>query len=86
MAANNVLRCIVTAFGTLATSGCGSADEDQYGIGYRDGYATGYNTACEIRATMIHGTWDDEEYSRGFADGQSAGVVACNHDREQGSL
>ena len=53
----------------------------QYGIGYRDGYAVGYNTACEIRATMIHGTWEEPEYSRGYSDGQTAGILVCNSDR-----
>jgi hypothetical protein len=26
-------------------------------------YATGYNTTCKIRATLIEGDWDDEHYT-----------------------
>ena len=46
-----------------------------------DGEAVGYNTTCEIRATLIEGDWDDENYSRGYADGIAGGIAACNADR-----
>ena len=68
----------------LALTACGGADEEAYNRGYDDGYAVGYNTACEIRATMIEGDWSDEDYSRGYAEGQTDGTIACNVDREAG--
>ena len=65
-------------------SSCGGDDEEAYDRGYDDGFAVGYNTACEIRATLIDGDWSDEDYSRGYAEGQSDGTIACNADREAG--
>lgn len=65
----------------LALLGCGADKEERYDAGYSDGYAVGFNTACEIRATMIAGDWDSAEYSRGYADGQSAGTIDCNNSR-----
>lgn len=34
-----------------------------YDQGRDDGYAVGYNTACEIRATAINGDWKSDEYA-----------------------
>lgn len=73
---------LILAF--IALSGCGSQSEERYDLGYSDGYAVGYNTACEIRATLIEGDWKNEHYSRGYADGQTAGTIACNEDRRRG--
>lgn len=71
---------------SIALSSCGeigkNADE-RYDVGYSDGYAVGYNTACEIRATLIEGDWKDEDYSRGYAAGHTDGVIACNDDRKK---
>lgn len=69
---------------SLALTACGGVDEEAYDSGYSDGYAVGYNTTCEIRATIIEGDWSDEDYSRGYADGQTAGTIACNADKEAG--
>lgn len=66
----------------LSLTGCGGVDEEAYDRGYSDGYAVGYNTTCEIRATMIEGDWSDEDYSRGYAEGQTEGTIACNADKE----
>lgn len=77
------LRILSSAF-TLTS--CGGIDEDAYDSGYEDGYAVGYNTTCEIRATMIEGDWSNEDYSRGYADGQTAGTIACNADKEAGVI
>lgn len=49
-------------------AGCENADE-RYDVGFDDGYAVGYNTTCEIRATLIDGDWDSENYKAGYADG-----------------
>jgi hypothetical protein len=67
----------------LSLTACDSADE-RYDAGYHDGYAVGYNTACEIRATLVEGAWNPY-YARGYADGQTAGVIACNRDRKAGN-
>lgn len=64
-------------FLALVLTACG-AGEDWHGIGYRDGYAVGYNTACQIRATPIHGEFDRGEYARGYSEGMTAGVADCN--------
>lgn len=77
-------RGVAAALLLSALSGCTSeADrEDRYGVGYRDGYAVGYNTTCEIRATLVEGAWDDPDYARGYADGQTAGTIDCNTSRQ----
>ena len=70
----------------LALSACEGVDEEAYDRGYDDGYAVGYNTTCEIRATMIEGDWADEDYSRGYAEGQTDGTIACNADKDAGNV
>jgi len=52
--------------------------EDKYDVGYDDGYASGYNTTCKIRATMIEGDWDNKSYSNGYNAGYRDGSIACN--------
>jgi len=56
--------------------------EERYDVGYDDGYASGYNTACEIRTTLIEGDWGNEHYSRGYSEGQTAGINACNQEKQ----
>ena len=67
----------------IALAGCGDPEE-RYDAGYGDGYAVGYNTACQIRATMIEGAFDNADYSRGYSVGQTDGIIACNRDKEAG--
>ena len=65
---------------TLVAAGC----EDKaavYDSGYSDGYAVGYNTACQIRQTLIEGNWSSEAYSKGYSAGKVAGINACNTKR-----
>ena len=69
----------------LTLTACDNSDE-RYDAGYSDGYAVGYNTACEIRATMVEGAFSNSSYAQGYADGQTAGVVACNEDRKAGRI
>lgn len=57
---------------------------ERYDAGYSDGFAVGYNTACEIRATLVEGDFGNADYARGYADGQTAGTMACNDDRRRG--
>lgn len=57
--------------------------EDRYDSGYSDGYAAGYNTTCEIRATIIEGDWSDENYTNGYEDGYLEGSEACLSTKSQ---
>ncbi len=52
---------IIVAFAVLP--GCGQNADACYDYGYSDGYAAGYNTTCEIRATLVKGDWNDKHYS-----------------------
>ena len=54
--------------------------EDRYDSGYSDGYATGWNTTCQIRATMIEEDWDSESYSEGYRDGYAQGSIDCQKE------
>ena len=81
-----MVRYILIVSVGLLLAGCGKSDEEMHDVGYSDGYAVGYNTACEIRATMINGDFDNEAYSRGYNQGNSAGKVACNNDRRSGTV
>jgi len=65
-------------FVALLIQGCFSGEED-YEYGYDDGYAAGYNTTCNIRATMIKGDWDNKNYSNGYRDGYADGSFACRN-------
>ena len=60
----------------LSLFGCESADS-RYDAGFNDGYAVGYNTTCEIRATLVEGDWDDDNYSAGYRDGYAEGAIDC---------
>ena len=61
-------------------SGCNKDDaDDRFDVGYSDGYAVGYNTECQIRATLIESDFDDEDYSRGYTAGIVHGKTACRN-------
>ena len=62
--------------------GCENSQE-RYRAGRQDGYAVGYNTACEIRATLAGNDWSSENYSRGYADGIEEGIIDCNSERKR---
>ena len=64
---------------------CSNAEE-RADVGYDDGYAVGYNTACEIRATLVHGDFKNEHYATAYARGQSDGIMACQADRRAGKV
>lgn len=76
-----MVRLSVLAIILLSIVAC--KEEDKFDAGYDDGFATGYNTACEIRATMIEGDWDSPTYSRGYTQGNAAGVIECNRCRDK---
>jgi hypothetical protein len=61
----------------LLLSAC--SNEDKFDVGYDDGYAAGYNTTCEIRATMVEGDWDNQSYSRGYKKGYETGSQDCKN-------
>ena len=64
----------------LMVSGCEDKDA-AHSSGYKDGYAVGYNTACQIRKTLINGDWSSESYSKGYQAGMVDGINACNATR-----
>ena len=70
---------------TIVLIGCKN-DEKTFDAGYDDGYATGYNTQCQIRPTMIYGHFDSEEYSRGYNTGKYDGAQACIVDRKNNNI
>jgi hypothetical protein len=57
----------------IILSACSQADK------YDDGYATGYNTTCKIRATLIEADWDNESYSKGYRQEYQTGSIACKN-------
>jgi len=71
---------LLTVISSLVLLGCDDSEE-RYNAGYSDGYAVGYNTACQIRATLVEGEYSNADYARGFAQGQTDGIIACNADR-----
>lgn len=83
MQASRASILIATACFNLAA--CSNAEE-RTDVGYDDGYAVGYNTACEIRATLIDGDFANEHYAAAYARGQSDGIVACQADRKAGTV
>jgi hypothetical protein len=66
--------CIYVCFAALV--GCDQF-RDKSDIGYSDGYAVGYNTTCEIRATLVEGDWRNKSYSQGYDRGYIDGANAC---------
>ena len=67
---------LVAAIALVALAGCDDKAA-KYDSGRADGYAVGYNTACQLRATLITGDWSSEAYSKGYAAGVTAGITAC---------
>ena len=68
---------ILGSLSLLFVSGCDSKDWSD--AGYSDGFAVGYNTTCEIKATLIEGNWDNEEYSEAYEVGYADGAIACRN-------
>ena len=62
----SIISPITLLFCLLTSCGSDRPDADgMYDSGFSDGYATGYNTTCQIRATLIN-DYDDENYRRGY--------------------
>jgi hypothetical protein len=74
---------LLSFVGAALVAACGES-VDQADVGYDDGYAVGYNTACEIRTTLISGNFENVEYASAYARGQTDGIIACNEDRRAG--
>ena len=60
---------------------CGDSADSRFDAGYSDGYASGYNTECKIRSTMIEGDWDDKNYTSGYNAGRVDGAADCRAER-----
>lgn len=74
-------RCSIGLFAlAVLLAGCSNAEERE-DVGYDDGYSVGYNTTCQIRATLIDGDFKNEAYATAYARGLSDGIVACQTDR-----
>ena len=58
-------------------TGCFESSTSAYERGYSDGYASGYNTTCKIRSTLIAGDFDNKHYTRGYEEGYASGARAC---------
>ena len=72
----------LTVLCTILLTGCKARlGQDE---GYSDGYAAGYNTECQIRATLVHGEWDNAKYKAGYDAGYAAGAADCRRARNQG--
>jgi hypothetical protein len=79
-----MLRCLFLIASTitlsLAVAGC-DVSQERADAGYKDGFAVGYNTACQIRATLIEGDFKNPDYAGGYARGQTDGIIDCNKER-----
>jgi len=64
---------------------CGN-EEKTYESGYNDGFAEGYNTQCQIRATIVYGHWDSAEYSKGYNAGRNDGAQSCIVDKKNNNV
>ena len=76
-------RALISVFILTFLVACDSSDSDsvRYEKGYDDGYAVGYNAACEIRLTVVEGDWEDENYSNAYEDGHYDGQQDCKEGR-----
>jgi len=79
------MRWIFIFFISFVIISC-SNDEKTFDAGYNDGYAEGYNTTCEIRATMVYGHWDSKDYSKGYNVGRIDGSQQCLADKRNGNV
>jgi hypothetical protein len=79
------LQGVIAVFIVLFLTGCSDSDE-RYDAGHSDGFAVGYNTACEIRATLIDDDFGNTDYAKGYGDGMVDGTIACNADRKAGRI
>ena len=70
---SRIIRVTLILSLLITLNGCGESFDSAYDRGLDDGYAAGYNTTCNIRATLISGDWDvpgyQEGYNRGYAEG-----------------
>jgi hypothetical protein len=72
------MRLLVVAFIILAVYiFITPSSDERFDTGYSDGYASGYNTTCEIRATLVEGDWKNQHYKSGYIQGHSAGAADC---------
>jgi len=54
--------------------------QERYDAGFKDGYAVGYNTQCNIRSTIVAGDLNNDDYANGYNTGKQQGIKAC-HDK-----
>ena len=78
-------RLLILFLMSLLLISCGN-DEKTYDSGYNDGFAEGYNTQCQIRATIVYGHWDSAEYSKRYNAGRNDGAQACIVDKRNNNV
>lgn len=66
----------------LLLAGCSSESGARYDAGYKDGYAAGYNTTCQIKSSIIEGNLDNVAYSNGYKYGYAHGVDDCRNNND----
>lgn len=78
-----ILVGTIVAMALLLISSCGESSftTDWIDVGYSDGYAVGYNTTCEIRATLVEGNWDNQEYMEAYNVGYADGAAHCRRSK-----
>jgi len=74
---------LIPVFIFFASKSASDRKQERFDAGYDDGYAAGYNTACEIRITLIEGDWDNEHYTNGYHEGRLDGEIQCLREREK---
>jgi hypothetical protein len=78
-----VRRAVVACGLAFASLSACSQPEERSDVGYSDGYAVGYNTECQIRATLVEGDFKNEAYAKAYRAGLLEGASACRADRAQ---
>ena len=77
-----MLRAVTQATALLIVAvsmvSCSNSDKN-YRSGYNDGSAVGYNSACDIRRTLIYGDFNNNDYADGVVDG----IANCLRDKGQ---
>lgn len=74
-------RVVCSLVFLLAACSASEKYDSAFDRGYSDGFASGYNTTCEIRVTLIAGDWETNGYKLGYDSGYSAGSEQCRSDQ-----
>jgi hypothetical protein len=70
-------KIVLSSFPIILVA-CGPNNNEMYDSGYSDGYAVGYNTTCQVRATLIS-DYDNDGYRSDYRDGYAEGASDCRN-------